>query len=315
MAYLAIDFGVTHTRVAWFDDHMMITDRAETLSTVSESVDRVIQRMVDLAITVMPPDAVPDGIGIAAPGPLDPANGMILHAKTLPGWRDVPLAARVSYALGGAPTFMHNAASLAALAESYLGAAKNADPVLYLSLSTDIGGGAVIGGALFTGWRGMAVEPGQMRFRLKDGRICSLNEVASGTALGRIATERLTSNQRRKTSLRGLDTIDGQAVGEAALAGDKFAKQVVDEAAEWLALGILNMVHLFNPEAIVLGGSVMLLGELILEPVRAILQREALSPLFNDPSLLRASALGEDVCLYGAAHYARTHARWLRKPD
>ncbi|MEL6272870.1 MAG: ROK family protein, partial [Chloroflexota bacterium] len=239
MAYLAIDFGGTRTRAAWFDDRMMMTDRAETLSTVSDPEDVVIQRLIDLAITVIPMDAVPDAIGIAAPGPLDPTTGTILHAETLPGWKNVPLANHVSIAIGGVPAFMRNDANLAALAESYFGVAKDADPVLYLTVSTGIGGGAVIGGALFTGWRGMAIEPGHMLFRTKDGRICRLEELASGTALGRIATERLASDKRRKSSLRDLEVIDGQAVGEAALAGDKFAQQIVRESAEWLGMGLV----------------------------------------------------------------------------
>jgi len=315
MGYLAIDFGGTRTRAAWFDDRMFMTNRQETLSQVSQPVDEVIQRIIDLSRSVVPVGAVPDDIGIAAPGPLDPETGVILHAETLPGWRDVPLANRVSEAMGNVPTFMRNDGNLAALAESYFGAAKNADPVLYLTISTSIGGGAVINGALFTGWRDMAVEPGYMLFKMPDGRICRLEQLASGTAIATAAAERLAADPSIQSLLCDVDIVDGKAVGEAALAGDAFAQAVVGEAAEWLGLGLVNLMHLFNPQAVVLGGSVMLLGDLILTPIREILQREALSPLFNDPYLIRPAALGDDVCLYGAGHYARTHARWHRKAD
>jgi glucokinase len=312
MPFLAIDFGGTRTRAAWFDDNMTLRQRDETLTLAHEPPVMVIERIVETAQRVIPSGKTPIAVGVAAPGPLDAGAGVILHAATLPGWQKVPLASYISEGLNGVPVYIHNDGNLAALAEVYFGAAENADPALYMTLSTGIGGGAVLRGALFTGWRGMAIEPGHMRFRLPDGTFRRLEELASGTALGQRSAERLAADPSLVSTLRDVDTIDGKAVGAAAIAGDAFALAMVRDAGTWLGLGIVNLLHLFNPEAVVLGGSVSLLGDLLLDPVREVVRGNLMHGRFYDPGLIRLAALGDDVCLYGAAHYARTCSRWQK---
>ncbi len=301
--YLSIDFGGTRTRVGWFSDSMTLLTRDEGLSHTDEAPEAVIQRLIDLARRVVPPGQKPAAIGICAPGP-QAYTGLILHANTLPGWDRVPLAQRISEAFSNAPTHMENDANLAALAESQMGAARGCDPALYLTISTGIGGGAILNGQLFTGWRGLAIEPGHIKFMALDGRYYSLEALASGTAIGRQARERLATSDMPST-LRGLALVDGKAVGEAAQAGDELARTVVQEAGRWLGLGLVALVHCFNPQVVVIGGSVTNLGELILAPARAVLAELLIDPAFNHPDLLKLAALGDDVCLIGAALQAR----------
>ncbi len=304
MNLLAIDFGGTRTRAAWFSHDLNLVQRDETLSQVNQPASQVLERMIEVAHKVIPARARVDAIGISAPGPLDAGRGVILQAKTLPDWYDVPLAQIISDAFGGVPTFVQNDANLAALAEYHLGAARNADPSVYLTVSTGIGGGAVIDGKLFTGWRGLAIEPGHMRFCMPDGRILRLEELASGTGIGRLAREQLAASEA-PSSLRTLDKVDGKAVGKAAQAGDALALEVVRTAANWFGLGLVNLIHLFNPQAIVLGGSVVQLGDLFLGPARRVIEQELLDPRFNSEDLIRIAQLGDSVCLYGAALFAR----------
>lgn len=108
--------------------------------------------------------------------------------------------------------------------------------------------------------------------------------------------------------LREINVVDGAAVGRAAAANDPLALDVVGEAGYWLGLGLANLVHLFNPAAIVLGGSVTALGDLLLEPVKDALRANILTPNFYHPDLLRLASLGDNVCLHGAAYYARQRA-------
>ncbi len=302
MGILAIDFGGTRTRTAWYDANLEQQVRDETPSLVSQSAESVIGRIIETARRVVPPGAVIEAVGISAPGPLDSRTGVIRHAKTLPGWRDVPLAAIVGEAFG-APAWMENDANLAALAEYRLGAGRGCDPMVYLTISTGIGGGAVIGGRLFTGWSGLAVEPGHMRFTLPDGSVRRLEELASGTAVGLRAQERLTRDAA-PSSLRGAPEINGQIVGQAAQAGDPLALEVVREAGFWLGLGIVNLLHLLSPQVIVVGGSASLLGDLLFDPARAAIEAHVLDPAFIPPALIRPAALGDDVCLVGAAAFA-----------
>ncbi len=304
MRILAIDFGGTRTRAALFDETMTIIERAEVPTKAHEPQQAVIDRIVDVGRQVTRRDQTTLAVGVAAPGPLDAERGVILQAETLPGWRDVPLAKILSDALG-TPTYIQNDANLAALAEASQGAGRNKNPVVYLTLSTGIGGGAVIDGQLFTGWRSLAIEPGHQVFRLPDGRVKKLEELASGTAIGALAAERA---KHTPSILRGYPAIDGKAVGEAAVAGDELARVVVREAAEWLGLGIVNLLHLFNPQVIVLGASVTNLGELLLRPMRDTVAKHVLSEKFMADDLIQLAGLGEDVCLIGAAHLAASKA-------
>jgi glucokinase len=299
---LAIDFGGTRTRVGWYSQTLELVARDESPSHVEESIDAVINRIIHLARQVVPAGEIPRAIGICAPGP-QAYTGYIRYAHTLPTWDNIPLAQRISAAFGDAPSFMQNDANLAALAEYQFGAAQGADPALYLTVSTGIGGGAIIGGELFTGWRGLAIEPGHIKFQGRDGKIYSLEALASGTGIGRVAREKLAMSDK-PSSLRQIANVDGKAVGEAATQGDELALEVIAEAGRWLGMGLVAMVHLFNPQVIVLGGSVINLGELILGPARQTLVELLLDPLFNDENLIKVAALGDNVCLTGAAIHA-----------
>jgi glucokinase len=307
---LSIDFGGTRTRVGWFSDALDLLARDEGESHTEESQDAVIARIIALAKKVVPPGETPRAIGICGPGP-QAYTGLILNAATLPGWDRVPLAARISEAFGGAPAHMENDANLAALAEYHFGAARGANPAIYLTVSTGIGGGAIIDGKLFTGWRGLAIEPGHLKFPAPNGKLYSLEAFSSGTGIGRLARERLERGDE-PSSLRDVPVVDGKAVGEAAAAGDAFALSVVEQAGRWLGLGLVNLVHLFNPQVIVIGGSVVNLGELIFAPALQVLADNLIDPLFNDADLVRVAELGDDVCLIGAALHAQAKLSELR---
>jgi len=303
MAILSIDFGGTRTRVGWFDADLNLLKRDETLSLVQDPQDVVINRIIELARRVVPPGEKPPAVGICAPGP-EAYTGLIMNAATLPNWDRVPLAQTISKAFEDAPAHMENDGNLAALAEYHMGAGKGANPMLYLTISTGIGGGVVLDGHLFTGWRGLAFEPGHIKFPAPDGKLYSLEALASGTAIGRLARERLAESAE-PSILREHPAVDGRLVGEAAQQGDLLALDVIHESGRWLGLGFLALVHLFNPQAIVLGGSVTKLGDLILNPARETMRNLLITPLYDAPDLIRLAGLGEDVCLIGAAYHAR----------
>ena len=208
--HLAFDFGGTRSRAALFDDDLRLLRRAEMLSCVGDGPDIVLGRLVDLGRSVLDADAAPASIGIAAPGPLDTAAGVIIKAETLPGWANVPIARTLSDAFGGAPAFVENDGNLGALAEYRLGAGRGADPMIYLTISTGIGGGAIIGGELFTGARSLAIEPGHMRLTLPDLSVRRLEELASGTALGALARRQLRASDEPSSLRTRAALVDGQ---------------------------------------------------------------------------------------------------------
>lgn len=303
MSILSIDFGGTRTRAAWFDADLKLLAREETLSQTQDPQEAIIARIIELARQVVPAGEKPTAIGICGPGP-EAYTGLIMNAATLPSWDRVPLAQMISEAFGGVPTHMENDGNLAALAEYHLGAGQGTNPMLYLTISTGIGGGVILDGQLFTGWRGLAFEPGHIKFPAPDGNLYSLEALASGTAIGRLAQERLSASADPSV-LRDYPIVDGKTVGEAAQNGDPLAVDVIEDAAYWLGLGLLTFVHLFNPQAIVLGGSVTKLGDLILNPARQTMRDLLITQAYDAPNLIRVAGLGEDVCLIGAAYHAR----------
>ncbi len=302
MSYLAIDFGGTRTRVAWYDENLVQCIRDEMLSRVEDGQETVISRMIEFAKRVVPADGQLKGIGVAAPGPLDPHNGVIYHAKTLPGWSNTPLATFLQDAFQ-VPIKIDNDANLAALAEFRMGAGQGANPLVYLTLSTGIGGGLIIDGNIFRGWSGLAIEPGHINFRIPDGSIRRLEEVASGTGIGKLAQERLQQQPEINSSLRGRDKfqITGEDVGTSALQGDVFALSIIKEASMYLGLGIVNIIHLYSPEAIVFGGSMSQLGDLLFASIEKMIEQRVLDARFVPQNLLRVAHFGDDVCLLGAS--------------
>lgn len=302
MAILAIDFGGTRARAGWFDPTLNLLVRSEMLTEAEKPRADVIERLLALARGVIPARAKIEAVGISAPNP-KAHTGLIQSATVLPGWDRVPLAQIVSDAFGGVPVYMENDGNLGALAETALGAGRGADPAAYLTISTSIGGGVVIGGRLLPGADGLAFEPGHIQFPQADGTLRGLEYLAAGPGLARLAARRLATSDV-DSALRTVP-ISGGAVGAAAHAGDPLALAAVREAGEWLGLGLLAVVHLFNPAAIVLGGGVALgLGDLLLDPARAVIHAHVIDPAFDRPDLLRLAQLGDDVCLIGAAAYA-----------
>ncbi len=314
MAFVAIDFGGTRLRAARFDSDLHMQARVETTTRAHEPPEAVIQRIFDLTRQVWPEDDLITAIGISAPCP-NAFTGTISHAAVLPHWHDIPLAAIVSETFGGVPVFMENDANLGALAEYHRGAAQGANPAVYMTISTGIGGGLVINGQLFTGRNGLAIEPGHTKYRGPDGKIYSLQDFAAGPGIARLARLKL-ADSREPSVLRNMAELTGKAVGEAALAGDALARTVIEEAGWWLGLGLINVVHMLNPEAVVLGGSVVTrLADLILDPVRRILVDYVVDPMFYHDNLIRLAELGDDVCLIGAASYARDRLLALAQPE
>ncbi len=309
MNILALDFGGTRMRAAWYtlkSGELTQQTRVETATLANDPRDTVIDRLIALGRQVVPAGAVPDALGIAAPGPHDATTGVIHHSFTLPGWHAVPLGDILRQAFG-CPVYMQNDGNLGAVAEYHGGAGRGCDPLLYMTISTGIGGGVILNGQLFTGWSGLAAEPGHVMVTTPQGERVRLEAIASGTAIGDRARMLLASADV-DSSLRAVPFIDGAAVGHAAQDGDAFALSVIRTAGEYLGMGMVSLLHLFSPEAIVIGGSVAKLGGLLFDPAREIIDAHILNPRFIPPNLIRPAQHGENVCLIGAAWWASRQA-------
>lgn len=305
---LVFDLGGTWLRVGLADARGRLLERRRR-ATPQNGPDAVIAAMVAAALE-LDPERTAVGIGIAAPGPLDPAAGMVLTMPNLAGWRDVPLAALLAKALGR-PTWLHNDASLAALGEAHLGAGSGADPLVYLTLSTGIGGGIVSGGRLFEGRHGLAGELGHI---LLDpaGPTCGLRHagcleaLSSGSALARLARLALAAGEVASGSpLAEMARVaavppDAAMLAAAAEQGDAWALAAWQAAGRALGRGLASIINTLDPERIVLGGGLTAAWGLWCGAMHEALAESAVTWPDRACDIVPA-ALGDDGGMVGAA--------------
>jgi len=257
-------------------------------------------------------------IGVSFGGPVDATRGLVRLSHHVPGWEEIPLADRLRAELG-APAAVDNDANVAALGEWRFGAGRGSASLLYVTISTGIGGGWVLGGRIWGGADGMAGEIGHMIVR-PGGAACACGRrgcteaEASGWAIAAKARERLeTGNWKLEAgsallALTGgrTDSITAQHVAQAAESGDALAQAVMEEAARALGSALGAAISLMNPERVVLGGGVTKAGARWWRTVRA----EARATAFDQSRTEIVPAfLGDDAPLWGAIALAETLIR------
>jgi glucokinase len=308
----AVDFGGTHIRAAYFpDEKPQPGQRTKEKTYADEGSDAVIKRIVGAIHSVLPSDHDGLRIGIASPGPLNPFTGIIFDTPNLPGWENVPLADEIS-AHFSSPVVINNDANLAALGEWKHGAGRGVDDIVYLTISTGIGGGVISQGQLFLGASGLAAELGHMKV-VAGGPECGCGQyghieaIASGPSITRIARERLHTGEVSILSdmVSDLDELQPEMLGQAADNGDKLALSVIENAGNAIGSHLASLVHAFNPARIVIGGGVSQLGDLLFTPIRQTLADEIIHPAYSQNLEVKPAELGDDAGLIGAMILAR----------
>jgi glucokinase len=246
-----------------------------------------------------------DGVGIACGGPLDATNGILLRPLHLPGWVNVPIV-DMATAHFGVPAVLENDATAAALAEHRYGVARGVETALYLTVSTGIGGGAIINGRLHRGAAGNGGEFGHIMVR-PGGREClcgrfgCLEVYASGTSIAKRATEALV--QGTSSNLGKLSVVRAEDVAAAARGGDALAVAIWDETIDVMSIAITDLVNMFEPNIVVLGGGVTRSGSQLIDPIRDAVKRDAMPPAAAAVAI-ELAGLGDEVCVVGAAALA-----------
>jgi len=312
---IAVDIGGTKILVALFSADGKILDRSGCFTHASDGVDTVVNRLVsainDIIIKnkLAPPQV--DAISIACAGGVDTAKGIVVTSSPhLPGWTNLPLAEIVKKKTG-IVTYILNDASAAALGEQRFGVGKNIKNLVLLTVGTGIGGGIIIDGKLYLGTRGGAAELGHMTVEANGpkcgcGNIGCLELYASGTALVNDVIGGLQHAQKSSlVDMAGgkLDKITAEMVDDAARRGDKLAQDAIARVAYYLGVGMVNIVNIFNPEMVVIGGGMGALGEILIAPGRIMVAQRAFS--INAQSVrIVVGSLGNEAGVYGAAAYA-----------
>lgn len=253
----------------------------------------------------------PAAIGVSFGGPVDAATGVVRLSHHVPGWEDLPLQDVLTQAFG-APTSIDNDANVAAWGEYHFGAGKGVSSLMYITVSTGVGGGWVLDGKLWRGTDGMAGEIGHMVVD-PHGPVClcgkrgCVERFASGPYIAQRAREWLQEQPQRGLILRGmanqqLDTITAQLVSTAAAEGDDLAWDVLHVSAWALGIAIGNIVNLMNPSRFILGGGVTKSGDRFWQVVRRVARETALPQMQFE---IVPAALGDDAPLWGAVALAQ----------
>ena len=311
--FIGIDLGGTKIASALVDADMRIIDRIKIATRPEEGPSAVIGRMLDTVrdLAARKGCDVSDvrAIGIGCPGPLDQETGIVLDAPNLM-WKDVSLASPMAEA-AGRPVYLENDANVAALAENRLGAGRGARHMMYITVSTGIGSGLILGGKLYVGATGAAGELGHVTM-LADGPLCGcgnrgcLESLASGTAIARRAREvaaRPGGEGILKAARGDITAIEASLVASAAAAGDAAAAAIMHDAFEYLGIAVANVVNLLNLDMVVIGGGVARVGDVLFDTVRRLVRLRSFACMARDVTIVPAS-LGADAGALGAACYA-----------
>ncbi|HEY0756392.1 MAG TPA: ROK family protein [Ktedonobacteraceae bacterium] len=345
---MGVDLGGTQIRAAVLQGAEM-RGRAATLTGQDATPERVLPRIYAtmqeaLQLANVKLEEI-TGIGVVAPGPLDNREGVLYSPPNLPAWQAVPLREILSQQFH-CPVFVENDANAAALGELLFGAGRGCQDIVYMTVSTGIGGGIIANGQILEGVNGTAGELGHMTIdwhgeRCSCGNTGCLEALASGTAIARKANKIIANGQGAELlafasimsehsttvpdkkalpnidlSTQPLDSVSpnneaarpslslelqvtAHTVARAAESGIPIAREIITGAAEALGFGLVNILHIFSPEIIILGGGVMQMGALIMEPALKVVQEHTMRANMAKARIVTAQ-LGGNAGLFGA---------------
>lgn len=306
---LGVDIGGTKIAVGIVDRAGKILAQGRTPMVPNGTPEAALNAVVSAIDSILSSGTEVEGIGICAPGPLDPESGIVLNPPNLPCWRNFPLAERVR-AKYKVPVNVDNDANAAALAETLWGAAQGFRYVFYATIGTGIGTGIVLDGAIYHGKTGSAGEGGHVSIDYR-GPVCGCGKrgcieiLAAGPAIGararaKIAVEPLRGKTIVELAKGNVSAITSQHVGEAFESGDPLAREVLEETVHLLTIWLGNIVDLLDPDVIVVGGGVAAMLRTFFEEIKRGMPEWCVNPRASEIPLLMAH-YGADAGIAGGA--------------
>ena len=307
--YVGIDLGGTNTKIGLLNIEGDILKSSIIKTLSSEGVDKTMERIWGVIQELAKETNINvediKGIGMGIPGPVE-EQSIVAFFANFPWGTNVNIKEKLEK-ITGIETKLDNDANIIALGEAKYGAAKGSKSSVTVALGTGIGGGIYVNGMLISGFKGAGGEIGHMKI-VKEGRLCGCGQrgcfeaYASATGLIREAVSRLTVNKQNLlyTMIEGnIAGLEAKDIFDAAKEGDVFSLDLVDYEAEYLAMGIANILNIINPETIVLGGGVALAGDILLNALRKKLEKYALPVTLEDLKIVQG-ILGNEAGIKGA---------------
>lgn len=282
--WVGVDIGGTKTAVVASGSPPQLTGRRE-FATEPERGPNEALRQIIAGIRQLSARAAIQAIGVSCGSPLDRSAGVIQSPPNLATWVDVPIKA-ILEAEFGVPCRLENDANAGAVAEYRFGAGRGARTMIFITMGTGFGGGVIIEGRLYHGATDSAGEIGHVRLTRTGpvgyNKAGSVEGWASGGGMAQVATRMTEEARKRGTEtllLKSLDeggSVTAKDVATAARQNDSLALEIIQKCGAKMGEALAILIDLFNPDRIVIGGIAMRLGELILDPARRTVQREAL---------------------------------------
>ncbi|WP_294351191.1 ROK family protein [uncultured Clostridium sp.] len=305
---IGIDLGGTKISTALSTFEGEVVEKVVIPTNAKEGEIPVLNRIIGTVESVLEQAKVDvaevETIGIGSPGPLDAKKGVIISTPNLP-FKDFnvtkPLMDKFDV-----PVYLDNDANVATIGEFMFGAGKGKSNVVYFTVSTGVGGGAVLNGNIYRGNTCNALEIGHTTVapngpRCNCGNVGCLEAVASGTAIGKRGMEAVATNV--ETSLKSYEKVTSYEVFKEAEKGDQVAKDIVEDALNYLGIGVANAVSIFDPEVIIIGGGVTQVGDILFNKVREVVKKRCFKSMVEACEIVPAG-LGTDAGVIGAVALA-----------
>lgn len=313
MYYIGIDLGGTNIAIGIVDQDKNIVVKGSVPTGASRDSEAIVADMASLCLSLIAEANLTVAqiayAGIAAPGTIDPVTRTIVYANNLP-FRSFAIGKRLSELTGIARIYIENDANAAALGEALAGAAKGSRYSVMITLGTGVGGGIILENKIYSGFNYAGAELGHMVIK-HGGAPCSCGRrgcfeaYCSATALVRMTKEKM---EQRPDSLMWKSANGGKVSGKTAFAamrqGDEAATQVVEEYLDYLACGLANVINIFQPNVLCIGGGVCGEGDNLLRPLLPRIFKETYGGETKDPAgctRVVIATLGNDAGIIGAA--------------
>ena len=308
--YVGIDFGGMSAKAGLFDAKSKLIAKDTVKTSKDDNYVTTVAKMAQLVKKLCADQGIAlknvKRVGLASPGVIDSEEGVVVRWGNY-DWSDKPLAKDMRAALG-VDVRAVNDANAAAYGEAVYGAAKAYRNSILITLGTGVGSGIIIDGKLFEGAQGAGAEAGHMVIQVGGvpcgcGRRGCFEQYASASALIRDTKKAMFEDKESSMwELVGKDPekVDGRTAFDAAKAGDATAQKVVKNYIMYLGEGILNLVNIFRPDAVIVGGGICNEGEYLLAPLRKYVAERLYVGVDRVPLALNRAALGNDAGIYGA---------------
>jgi len=315
MYYIGIDLGGTNIAVGIVDENKNLVVKGSVPTGAERDGKEIIKDMADLCAKLVAEAGITfddvEYAGIAAPGSIDPENGIVTYANNLP-FNNFAIADILKSFIPIKKVYLENDANAAALGEAVAGAARGVKHAVMITLGTGVGGGIIIDGKVYSGFNCKGGELGHIVIQ-HGGRPCSCGRLgcweaySSATGLINMTKEKLDDCNKKglSTLMNGMVAVDGKVSGKTAFAcmkqGDVYAKEVVDEYISYLACGLSNIINIFQPEILVIGGGICNEKEYLTDPLNAIISGSTYGGNGDKCTVLKIAELGNDAGIIGAA--------------